>query len=77
MRVVGHHLVLLVRPLVDKGLNVVVGPEGLDGLHGITQNFMKAINHMVMVLMVVGKLLLICLMLLILSRASGDQATKS
>ena len=32
VRVVGHHLVLLVRPLVDKGLNVVVGLEGLDGL---------------------------------------------
>ena len=36
VRVVGHHLVLgLVRlPLVDEGLDVVVRPEGLDGLEG-------------------------------------------
>ena len=31
MRVVSDHL-LLVRPLVHEGLDVVVGPEGLDGL---------------------------------------------
>ena len=41
VRVVGHHLVLLVRPLVDEGLDVVVRPEGLDGLQGVTQYFMN------------------------------------
>ena len=46
MRVEGDHLVLLVRPLVDEGFDVVVCPEGLDCLERGSMHFLsKLFRH--------------------------------